>query len=219
MTYTPYSSKNAAFSNSVHEFAQRELYPKIFHVPFERLLFESTLLEYGRRGEVLDGQMAIDRIVKIASEDEKFHLPLQITIQERFRREDAATWQDLTITEWNPKSDLPSELYKIIAGMFVYGYCEAKEYKAGDKWVCEPRRFVDAIAVDTAKMLVGIGNGELSYSWGFNPRTEQPFLTIKFQKLYEYGAVLYWQTLAERGNSSDTLVVTQQDIQQRKLDF
>jgi hypothetical protein len=48
--------------------------------------------------------------------------PLGFTIQERFRRPRYAEFQDLTLTEWNGNSNLPSELYKIRAGMFLYGY-------------------------------------------------------------------------------------------------
>lgn len=189
---TPYSSKNAAFSNKAHLLARKVLYPKIFKVPFERLSFEDTLLEYGKRGEVLDGKMAIDRIVTVTAFSEALHHPISFTIQERFRRPDPyyISQQDITFTEWNYQSNLPSELYKLTANIFLYGYFDKGSTD-------QSAHFVDAIAIDIPITLMGICNNELPFTIHPNKRTNQSFIAIKFLDLWKYGVVLYWEKRAD----------------------
>lgn len=86
MVFTPYDKPRAKRSNRAHLLARTELYPKIFKVPFENLSFdEDTLLETGEKGQVLDGQMAIDRIVRVSDISGRLRKSLPLTVQERFR--------------------------------------------------------------------------------------------------------------------------------------
>lgn len=183
---TPYDPKNADFSNKAHLLARKVLYPKIFKVPLKNLLFEDTLLEHGKRGEVLDGEMAIDRIVKVTAFSENLRQPLTFTVQERFRKPQFTKWQDITFTEWNHQSNLPSELYKLTANIFLYGYFD-------DGSSGKSPYFTDAIAIDVPITLMGICANELNYEFELNPRSNQSFITIKFSDLWRYGVVLYWE--------------------------
>ena len=122
MASTPFSTLNEAFTAEVHSVVVETLYHRIFGVPHDRITVESTLLKDNERGAVLDGELAVDCTVHVKAKDNDFHLPLTFTVQERYRRPYAMKWKDITITEWNPCSNTPSELYKITADYFVYGY-------------------------------------------------------------------------------------------------
>ena len=121
MGATPFSSENEAFTAEVHGVVVETLYHRIFGVPPDRIRVENTLLKDSARGAVLDGELAIDCTVHIKAKDDDFHAPLTFTVQERYRRPSYARFQDITITEWNTRSNSPSELYKITADYFVYG--------------------------------------------------------------------------------------------------
>ena len=177
MARTQYEAHNAAFSQQAHEVAQQLLYPSIFGVPRSRLSFEDTLLGQSERASVLDGEMGVDRIVRVMVEGLK--APLLFTIQERFRRPEYARYRDITVTEWNHASSMPSELYKINAGLFVYGYYDD---------CCEC--FVDAIVVNVFDLLLAVAKGDVYYSRGRN-RKQQKFLSFRFADLTELGLVRY----------------------------
>lgn len=175
---TIYEPENADFSNSAHMAARRLLYPKIFHTSPEKLTYEDTLLHMSERGRVLDGEMGVDRIVRVTVPD--LHAPLIFTIQERFRRPKFSKYKDLTITEWNSASDLPSELYKINAGIFLYGYYDEKLDK-----------FIDAIAISVTDLLISMVKNQITYSKGGNKK-QQSFFAFKFNDLKLANVVIYW---------------------------
>jgi hypothetical protein len=174
---TPFSNENKGFSDKAHENAKTSVYPKMLNVDVGRISYavqEDLLID--KAWEQLDGKMAIDRIVKLSVQGLRY--PLELTVQERFRRPSALSKQDITITEYNPKSDTPSELYKIKAHYFVYGYYD--EYK---------NQMMDCIAVNVAEMLTGIATSNLKYTTARNPTTSQPFIAITFDDLHTAGLV------------------------------
>jgi len=175
---TVYEQANASFSNRAHMAARTMLYPRIFRTPVERMAFEDTLLAMSERAQILDGEMGVDRIVRV-----KIHnlpAPLVFTVQERFRRPEFAKYQDLTVTEWNHASNLPSELYKINAGLFLYGYFDERITV-----------FVDAIAIGVTDMLLAIATRRLRYDRRWNKK-RQTFLTLRFDDMEKAGIVRYW---------------------------
>ena len=177
---TPYSQANQNFSNQAHEAAQRLIYPYVFNAVTGTdidLEFESTSLGTSDRATILDGQMAVDRIVRVYNPG--FNAPLEFTVQERFRRTRYAAFKDITITEWNHAHNVKSELYKLNAGLFVYGYFDQ-----------ETKTFLDWIVVDTTKMLVCLNNGEVTHTLDMNPRSDQTFIGLKFQDLRDAGLVI-----------------------------
>ena len=179
MTATKYQPENGEFSNVAHLAAQRLIYPQIFAVPAEAIQYEATLLGASERGSVYDGELGIDRIVKVTVN--KLHGPLKFVVQERFRRPAYASYRDITITEWNGASNLPSELYKISAGLFVYGYYDA-----------ERNRFIDAIAFHVSALLHRMVTNSIAYRRNKNNK-QQDFLSFTFTDLAAANCVAWWQ--------------------------
>jgi hypothetical protein len=179
MARTIYQTANAEFSNRAHQSARHLIYPKIFNKASAQLEFEDTLLDMGERGRILDGEMGVDRIVKVTMP--YLHAPLVFTVQERFRRPEFDKYKDLTITEWNNASNMPSELYKINAGLFVYGYFDETE-----------NIFTDAIVISVTDLLLAISRGLINYSTEYNKKC-QYFLGFKFDHLEKAGVVVYWK--------------------------
>lgn len=115
---TLHEPKNQAFSDAAHEAAKEIIYPYWFE--HQGVSFERTKVEHGGMHRVFDGEMAIDVIVRMNIPG--FNYPFEYTVQERFRRMPYAKYEDVTITEWNSASNMPSELYKIKANYILYGY-------------------------------------------------------------------------------------------------
>lgn len=181
---TPYSIQNANFSNNAHVAAQTQIYPRLFNVAYEQLHFETVTLDSDIRHQILDGEMAVDRIVKI--DVETFKGLLSFTVQERFRRPNYKCWQDITITEWNNNTNLPSELYKLSGGLFLYGYATDGSGTKIDQ----------AIVFSSSHLLISLTNGHLKYTKKFNPRTQQTFLGITFKDMRDINLILYEYNLS-----------------------
>jgi hypothetical protein len=174
---TPYSKDNQAFSDKGHLCAQRTLYPLIF--PNSELQFVPLPEEQAR---TLDADMSTDRhvLVKVQTLREAF----SVLVQERFRQIRFADFQDVTITEWHHNSNLPGELYKIKAEMFLYGYYEPFK-----------DRFPDAIAFSVFNLKVKLSQGTIGHETGINPRSNQSFLCFKFKDLEKHH-VTVWRLAA-----------------------
>lgn len=179
---TRYDTKNAEFSDNAHIAARALIYPNVLNVSADKLEFESTILGDSDKGNVMDGLMGIDRIVKISKFDNRLRGKIQLTIQERFRRVQFARYKDITITEWNYNSNLPSELYKISANYFVYGYFDENSGV-----------FLDVITVNVPSMMSSICNGGLKYTISRNTKN-QTFLVVSFDALHAARCVVYHQS-------------------------
>lgn len=164
--YTPYSQANQRFSNKAHARAQTALYPLLFGCDKDQLEFKALPEDQAR---TLDGDMGTDRLVEVSVKG--LLAPLTFLVQERFRRSENANYPDVTVTEWNYNSNLPSELYKIKAGLFLYGkYNETLD------------QFTEAIAFSVCPMLLQLANGNLPYRRNRNKKN-QTFLCIKIADL------------------------------------
>ncbi len=163
--YTPYSQRLQAFSNKGHLCAQTAIYPLIF--PNSQLQFVPLPEEQAR---TLDADMGTDRhmLVKVQTLREAF----SVLVQERFREIKWATCRDITVTEWNRNSNLPGELYKIKAEMFLYAYYD----EVNDK-------FIEAIAFSVLNLKIKIAQGLIKHTSGLNTRSNQTFLKFKFDDL------------------------------------
>lgn len=188
MSYTVYQPENGEFSNTAHEAARRLVYPYIFNVPANCIDYESTLLGDSERSSVYDAELGIDRIANVTVNE--LHNPIKFVVQERFRRPKYASYRDITITEWNNASNLPSELYKISAGLFVYGYYDADKDK-----------FIDAIAVHVSRLLHEIVTNGIKYRRNRNTK-QQDFLSFTFTDLAAANCVAWWQN--QTGTQSTT---------------
>lgn len=174
---TPYSTRNQLFSDEAHLSAQTQIYPMLFNVDPDQLRFTTTSLSTGEKERILDGEMAIDRIVHVHVH--WFKSEIEFTVQERFRKPKFLPYQDITITEWNNTTNLKSELFKLNAGIFLYGYFDEKQSK-----------ILDWIAVNTVGLLFRLVKKEPQVKRGNNPRSNQSFLTFKFEHLMKAGVVL-----------------------------
>lgn len=180
--YTPYSQANRAFSDKGHLCAQAAIYPLIF--PNSSLQFVPLPEEQVR---TLDADMGTDRhvLVKVHSLREAF----SVLVQERFRRARFADFQDVTITEWNHNSNLPAELYKIKAEMFLYAYYD----EMSDS-------FLEAIALSMLALKVKIAQGSIAHDPELNTRSNQTFLGFKFDELESHHITVFRKKWARQVN-------------------
>jgi len=177
---TIYETKNGDFSDKAHKAAQQQLYPKLFDCDFDKLSFESVTLHdsNSERNRILDGELAVDRIVKVSIKSVRF--PLSFTIQERFRRVKFMPYQDITITEYNHASNKLSELYKLSGGLFVYGYYN------------EPKNEIDQfVSFSSSALLLKFVRGSLKMGDMRQNRKRQTFIPITFEDIRESGLMLY----------------------------
>lgn len=175
---TKFEPEHKSFSDKCHLIAQEKFYPYLFKTKRNNLKFRDTSLQLGLKEQILDGEMAVDRIVKVSVE--KLKESIEFTIQERFRGLEYIKYQDITITEWNNNSNLPSELYKLNAGIFIYGYANDRS---------NPTDLIQVIAIDTMKLLYLIANKSIKFNRNLNNKN-QSFICIKINDLRESGSIL-----------------------------
>lgn len=174
---TPYEQENQRFSDNAHQSARKFIYPEIFNVPFECLKFDDTRIGGGYKNGLLDGEMGIDKILKISITN--LHEPIKFTIQERFRRMEWASKRDLTITEYNNLTNQPSELYKLHANLFLYGYYDDINDIFGE-----------VIAVNVFDFLKLLLDDKIKYEKIRNKKY-QDFLAFKFDDLEFSGCIRF----------------------------
>lgn len=172
--YTPYNRDRQEFSDKGHLKAQSVIYPKLFNTTQDKLEF--AILDE-EKAKMLDCEEATDRRVRATVTGLKG--PLSFDFQERFRKPKYMDYQDITMTEWNYNSDLPSELYKIRAHLFLYGYYDPFS-----------DRILEAIVFHVSPILLQIAQGKLAYRRKTNEKN-QSFLTITFEELKRSGAVAF----------------------------
>lgn len=186
--FTPYSSDNQDFSDLAHIAARSLVYPEMLGCDEHVMSFESASVSDGGEKAIMDGQMAVDRIVKVSVEG--LRGPIEHIIQERFRRTSYARYRDLTITEWNFATNQKSELHKLKAGFFLYGYFDETTSTFGE-----------AIAVNTSAMLLAIQRKTVYYDTRVNQRTRQTFICLTFNSLIKSGVVV-WHRKQDGGVTS-----------------
>lgn len=184
---TEFTQANKDFSDKAHKAAQWLIYPYVFNATPDKITYETTDLGQSERGTRLDGEMAIDRVVRVQTPNLRQSLPF--SVQERFRKPYAAKWKDITVTEWNNASNMPSELYKISALLFVYGYYNE-----------QTNSFLDAIVVNVPALLFAIATGTVSYTRE-NNKKRQSFLGFSFDALHKAGVVVYRHGVQQRSAS------------------
>lgn len=174
--YTKFEQRNQDFSDTAHAAAQSLVYPRLFRCEQSRLKFESASVNDGGEKAILDGQMAVDRLIKVTVDG--FRCPLEYTVQERFRRPGYSKYRDITITEWNNASNQPSELYKIKCGIFTYGYYDEHQ-----------RIFGEVIAIDVPAFQLAMTTGAIAFTKRTN-RKQQDFICVTFDALFDAGVVM-----------------------------
>lgn len=168
---TGFSPARMADTQQAHRAAQRQFYPRLF--PGLAIAFESTV------DEIADLKYAVDCRVAVTVR-QPLRAPLTFSVQERWRTDlDAMSWGDVTVTEWNVASDTPSELHKLGAHLFVYGFYD----KAGD-------RIVEAVCINVAGMLLALALGKLPYKPRLTAGRDQTFVPFTVRDLENVGAII-----------------------------
>lgn len=162
LSKTPYSRDNQWFSDQGHLQAREDIYPFVFRKPKESLSYPQL-----NDAQKRDYDMGIDRTIHVRAECLKE--PLAFSIQERFRRPCHAKYRDITITEFNCNSGLPSELYKIEASLMLYGYFDP-----------DTHRFLEAIVFRVPIFKEYVVDGSLAFDVKCNSRSNQTFYCFKF---------------------------------------
>lgn len=180
---TSYEPQKAAFSDRAHKAARQLVYPKVFNVPYDELIFRNATFSR-------DVKEAIDREIWVPhgyNQGELSFPYLRFTVQERFRRLEFMKYKDITLTEWNRNSGYPSELYKLTALLFLYGYFE--EERKGDEMVAIALHH--PVVINTEIMLQGIQGKKLPFTRQLNPKN-QWFIGIKYKDLLNYGGAVHF---------------------------
>lgn len=202
---TPVSKKNEKITSCSHQLAEQLMYPLIFDVAPHQIRFERTHLTDGEKGELLDGKFATDYIAYISLPDLK--APLQLSIQERWRTPKYWSHQDITITEWNNCSGIPSELYKLgNANIFVYGVVDLRQPHP---------HFLRVHAFDIPKFIRKVITGELKPKKPENNyRSDQPFLPFAIEDLQKHQCLFfhYEHGIIRHFDEMGIVAATAQDI-------
>jgi len=171
---TPFSQDNAAFTDRAHMAARDHLYPSLF--PQSRIEYDRvTSVKTNNRHAILDGELAIDVVLHV---DMQLPKPMQFTVQERFRKTQYQKFADLTITEWNHATGLPSELHKLASDLFVYGYYDERMHA-----------LTEALVIYSAPLKRALVSKQIMFERRLNTRSNQSFITISFDALHEAGVV------------------------------
>jgi hypothetical protein len=151
---TTFDENRFKFSQAAHMAAERDVYPGWFPsgVKFLDVTKTKSDLDY-----------AVDCEAQIYSPDPLVRTSFRMLIQERWRLPKSQDWRDMTITEWNLASNTPSELYKLAAGLFVYGY-----YNSGTDEI------VRAFGVSVPTLLIANARGITQFKER-RPRGDQTF--------------------------------------------
>lgn len=169
---TAYRPVNASFSLDAHAAAEKQVYPIWFP---HGVVFEDTTSTTRDLDYAIDCQLAVN-----LRPSDSFKAPVHLSVQERWRRPAHHGYHDITVTEWNETSGLPSELHKLAAQLFVYGFYDA------DRDVV-----TEAVAVSIPTMIAALAVDRLPWSRNWRRDRAQRFLAFQVDALMRVGAVLY----------------------------
>ena len=173
-----FSNQQTKFTNTAHDTIMKiGFYDKI--LPRNNINVHSTNVihkGYDEESRILDIKYGVDYRIII-------HNPrlgdIPITIQERFRDIKYYDNQDLTI-RLETKNGKPSELSKINADLFIYGYYNINNNK-----------FKEIIVIDMVRVKLGLARETLQFTIKKNKGRDSKFIIIKFEDLTNIKAILY----------------------------
>jgi hypothetical protein len=177
MATTPFSREAFEFSQTAHHIATTKIYPNYFGACEIEDVGWDNLMGGDSTAHTLDADMKID--VRIRVRRPNLAAPLTLTAQERFRRPDAFSYQDVTFAYWNNNSGRMGELFSLQAQYFVYA-------------VLNPVTgiFLRWHIVDVPRTLLTIADDKIAYTLRRNPRSGQTFLALALDDLRQRGLVL-----------------------------
>lgn len=169
---TSFSAGNFSFSSKAHLAAERQFYPKLW--PGATISFLDTTKA------VEDLVYAVDCIAEVSLPDPDARAPIKFYIQERWRKPSYRKFTDMTVTEWNLRTNQPSELHKLAAQLFVYGFYDEST-----------DMIVEGYAVDICRMQHCNARGELKYERRRRSSGDQSFIAIELDHLQEIQALMF----------------------------
>jgi hypothetical protein len=174
---TRFDEKNKQFTDDAHEAAKEQVYPHLFKNNGADIDVRSIAADADVEAKFLDLQYGIDVVVEI--EVAELDATVPVYIQERFRAPEYRHYQDLTITKHNNASGEPSELSKIAAQQFIYGYYQP---------VLD--EIQEAVCVNVPALLRRIADGSLLCGEERNEK-DQDFVTVPFELLRKKGVIAF----------------------------
>lgn len=184
--YTPHSKENQDFTNGAHMQAREDIYPFVFKRPKEDLYYPVL-----KDAQYRDYNLGIDHTIAVSAPG--FGSLLTFSVQERFRYPRYANCRDVTFTEHNNNSNLPSELYKIEATFMNYGYFDP-----------ERKQFLEAIVLWVAVFKELLLSGNIPFERKPNPRSNQTFCCFKFDDLRKVPGLVKFYKRWDNGYSFQT---------------
>lgn len=167
---TPFSLECKRFTDIASDYAVNNIYPKFFDTDKSLLSFEDCTQD-DSINKIMDSEFSIDKIVRVSVLNKSLKYPIGFTFQERFREMKYRNFMDVTLTEFSHVSNLPSELYKIKAFYFLYGYYDIENNEC------------DYIIFKVCDLLKGIVSNTLNFTVNRNTRSNQDFVCIKFKDI------------------------------------
>lgn len=170
---TSFSDANFSFSSKAHLAAEKQFYPKLWPG------CDITFVDTTKAAE--DLVYAVDCIAEVTLPDPDARGPIKFYIQERWRQPSyRQKYTDITVTEWNLRTNQPSELHKLAAQLFVYGFYDERK-----------NLIIDAWAVDVCRMQHANALGNLKYERRRRASSDQSFITIERDHLDEISALMF----------------------------
>lgn len=182
-----YNQDRQAFSTEAHYAALDLIYPRL--LPGCDYSVESVTKAANQndpRAQALDCYLGIDYLIHLHSSEPTLRAPLPITVQERFREPKYAHYQDVTLTEWNPRTSQLGEIYKIAAQWLLYAYYDPQD-----------QRFLDAICIKTADLIAAFSKRQIIGRHQAGVKAEQSFISFSFADLHRVKAVVWHMTKSE----------------------
>lgn len=174
MTYT---NTETEFSNATHDaLIKNNFYIKLFKNKNIKIISTTvTRKNYTKEAQMLDQNYGVD--YRIIINDGEWN-EISFTIQERFRRLKYKSYQDLTI-RYETKCGFKSELSKINADYFIYGYAEVIDD------IVQPNQI---IVVNIPILKMAFAMNKLSYTTRM-AYDGAKFITFKFSNLSKIDAM------------------------------
>ena len=193
---TLYDKNRAIWSGKAHNLAEKNgLYSSIFPNA-SKITFECTdmmMNEKNTRCQILDGELKIDYIGKLIIPNHRFYskIPRCVYIQERWRTPENRHHRQITLTEFNRGTDIPSELFNIGAQFMLYGYCAQAFGEIGEP-PKDPLDITEAIFINVGSLIEAVINETIHIVKEDCGRKRQDFVAVNFNDLRNSGIARWY---------------------------
>jgi hypothetical protein len=124
-----------------------------------------------------------DEDVEVEVFKSELSYPVQISVQERFRRKRYAKHRDVTIAYYDEANDEPSHLFDSHADLLLYGYYDG-----------ETDTLLETVLADMTQIKVLVARGAVDFDTRKHGEKLLHFVAISFDQLQDEGAILHRHT-------------------------